>query len=66
MAKELTVKQREQDTTILQMKEVKLKFETELNQMQAASKQTCVDLWKKDAIMTRIQSENEALVAENR
>ena len=48
------------------MKEVKLKFETELNQMQAASKQTCVDLWKKDAIMTRIQSENEALVAENR
>ena len=66
MLKELNSKEREQNLTILKMKEIKLQFETELAQMNKSTKATCVDLWKKDALLARVQAENESLVSENR
>lgn len=47
------------------MRQVDQKSEAQLDEISHKAKSACVDLWKKDALIARITSENEFLVVEN-
>ena len=47
-------KQRELDESHLRVKEIKIDFETQIRELDKKQKQTCIDMWKKEALMAKI------------
>jgi len=65
LGNEVNIRNREIDENNLRMKETRLQFETHMKELEKKAKTACIDLWKKEALLARITSENEVLVTEN-
>jgi len=65
LQKELTQMERGHNESVMKIKEINLKYEGHISELENKLKESQIDLYKKEAIIAKVTTENEHLSKEN-